>query len=172
MKICNKCFWEKPVDSFELQMKNGVAYHRNTCKQCRNVAVYARKKETGAYDRKKVKQRLKRHDPSFRASFVISDAKRADRKQGLITDLSLDGVQELIEKGCHYCGEGEARIGIDRMDHTQGHTMQNINPCCTRCNFIRRTMPYAAWMLLVPAIREARETGLLDGWQAGFRHHQ
>jgi hypothetical protein len=36
---------------------------------------------------------------------------------------------------------------------------------CIRCNYIRGSMPFAAWTLLVPAIRQAVEQGLFGTWR-------
>jgi hypothetical protein len=53
---------------------------------------------------------------------------------------------------------------LDRIDNTIGHVKTNVKPACIRCNLLRRNMPYAAWLMLVPAVKKARKFGLFDGW--------
>ena len=53
---------------------------------------------------------------------------------------------------------------LDRIDNEIGHVFANVVGSCVRCNLIRRHMPYAAWMCIVPGLRKAREEGLFQGW--------
>lgn len=174
MKICTKCKKEKELTDFEKQSKNS---YRKICKKCRNKICYEQKKKNGAYERKKIKQKERRQDPKYRAYYVIKDAKNADKQQrGLSNDLTVEYINTLIKKGCYYCQisfeNNKIKIGIDRIDNTLPHNSDDIVSCCTRCNFIRRAMPYDAWMLLVPSIRQAVNEGLLDNWIWGFKYHQ
>jgi len=174
MKKCNDCLIDKVITEFEHYLKDGRTYIRNTCKKCRNKKVYANTKVTGRYDRKRNLNKKQRHDPRFRARFVLSDSIASDRKFGLTTDVDKQFIQNKIDEGCLYCNQHastEMKIGIDRIDNNIGHMKTNVNACCSRCNFIRGSMPYAAWMLLVPAIKKATELGLLDDWVYGFSHH-
>ena len=53
---------------------------------------------------------------------------------------------------------------LDRNDNALGHLQSNVNPCCVKCNYIRRDLPYEVWELIVPALRIASERGMLDSW--------
>lgn len=50
-------------------------------------------------------------------------------------------VNEFIEriKGneCSYCGENTDELGLDRIDNTKGHTLNNTVVCCSVCNMTR-----------------------------------
>jgi hypothetical protein len=173
MQTCNKCNKEKSLEAFEKSSKNS---YRKTCKQCRNRATHLRKKETGAYDRRRKKQNAKRHDPALRAYWVYHDSKYADQKNNLENDLTIELIDELISTGCAYCklpfeNSAKIKIGIDRIDHNLPHNKDNVKPCCSRCNFIRRTLPYQAWEILIPSIHQIVNEGLLDEWEWGFKHH-
>ena len=56
---------------------------------------------------------------------------------------------------------------IDRINNDQGHVLDNVVPACARCNYLRRDMPHEAWLILVPAVRLARESGAFGDWD-GF----
>ena len=45
-----------------------------------------------------------------------------------------------------------------------GHLQSNVHSACIRCNLARGDMPYAAWLLLVPAMKQAKELGLFKEW--------
>ncbi len=175
-RTCKECNQTKEISCFPVSYRGEVPYHAWKCKTCKHRSSYERKKENGQYEARKEQQRRKRHDPDQRAKFILSDSIVADRAMGWDNDLTLDFVEAAIRKGCTYCEipfGGDIRIGLDRIDNGQPHTRANVNAACTRCNFIRKTMPYPAWLLMVPAIRTAATTGLFDDWDSfGFRHHR
>lgn len=47
-------------------------------------------------------------------------------------------VKNIFNSKCEYCG-GTDMIGADRIDNTKGHSIDNIVPCCYRCNVIKNT---------------------------------
>lgn len=98
------------------------------------------------------------------ALMIVEDARKADRKKGRNCDLDVDFVRRLISEGCSYCGETRARMTADRVRNDQGHMKANVVAACERCNITRRDMPYAAWLVLAPAMRRAREEGLFGEW--------
>ena len=47
-------------------------------------------------------------------------------------------VDNIFSKECVYCGENDWRkLGCDRIDNSKPHTMDNVVPCCKRCNTIK-----------------------------------
>lgn len=54
---------------------------------------------------------------------------------------------------------------LDRIDNKIGHMMDNVNTSCSRCNYIRKDMPYDAWLFVVKSVREAAELGLFGNWE-------
>ncbi len=54
---------------------------------------------------------------------------------------------------------------LDRIDNGFGHTKSNVVPACYRCNLIRGSMPYNAWLNIVDAIRQTYELGLFGDWR-------
>jgi hypothetical protein len=99
--------------------------------------------------------------------FILHDTRSSDRKRGFRgNDLDLAFVQQLVRNGCAYCGTTALRIALDRIDNDQPHNKSNVTACCFRCNYIRNSMPYAAWLHLAPAIRSAYEKGLFGDWRS------
>lgn len=99
---------------------------------------------------------------------ICKNSRRSDKKKGRQNDLTPDFVREQISKPCSYCGTTIGRITLDRIDNSIGHMRSNVIPCCMRCNYIRRDIPYEAWMMMVPAVKEAMERGLFGEWSGSW----
>jgi len=59
------------------------------------------------------------------------------KKRGYDFELTVDEFEKLIPSHCFYCGEESN--GIDRWDNNIGYTVENSLPCCSSCNFIKRS---------------------------------
>jgi hypothetical protein len=91
----------------------------------------------------------------------------SDRKRRFdVNDLDLSFIEQLVRGGCAYCGTTVLRISLDRIDNSKPHNKNNVVACCFRCNYIRNSMPYEAWLHLVPIVRSAYEKGLFGDWRA------
>ncbi len=72
-----------------------------------------------------------------RASNLLYSYNRSDiqhnRGKG---DLTSDWIVEnIFTKPCVHCGETDwHKLGCNRLDNTKPHTMDNVEPCCTKCN--------------------------------------
>lgn len=114
--------------------------------------------------RSREKARAVRQDPRKRARFILEDTRRDDKRNGLKNNLTKAYIDRQIAKGCTYCGSVVLKMTLDRKDNRKGHIKGNVVPACIRCNFIRRDMPYKAWLKVVPSIREAHRAGLFGDW--------
>lgn len=77
-----------------------------------------------------------KYEPKWRHQRLQSSA----RKRNLEMSIGLDEYVKLIENGCHYCESNilkETGCGLDRIDNSKGYTLNNIVPCCGKCNQIR-----------------------------------
>ena len=54
------------------------------------------------------------------------------------TPITLDRFAVLITQPCIYCGDN-GKVGIDRVDNSQGYTLENSASCCKICNFMKKT---------------------------------
>jgi hypothetical protein len=56
---------------------------------------------------------------------------------------------------------------LDRIDNFIGHVKTNVQPACIRCNYLRRDMPYEAWLIVAEGVRQARKAGAFADWVGG-----
>ncbi len=59
-------------------------------------------------------------------------------KRNYEVQITFEEFCTLISKPCTYCGEDQKRIGVDRIDNTQGYLLTNCTSCCTDCNMMKR----------------------------------
>lgn len=72
---------------------------------------------------------------------------RAEVSKNILWNLSPQQFLYLVKQPCHYCGtlpstrtKGEYQSevnGIDRIDSSQGYSIDNCVPCCTMCNYMK-----------------------------------
>lgn len=111
-----------------------------------------------------IRNQIKHRRRNNVARTILADARKADRRMGVEFDLNLTFVIRSIAQPCVYCGDTDLRRTLDRIENTKGHTRTNVVVACERCNYVRRNMPYEAWLAIAPAMRDARERGLFGGW--------
>jgi len=117
-------------------------------------------------DRVRLQRQHQRRKDIARA--ILLDAKKADRKRDHDTDIDLEYVREVITRPCDYCGDDNLRKTLDRIDNEIGHVRRNLVVACERCNYVRRDMPYEAWLLIAAAMRDARARDLFGKWIGGI----
>jgi len=177
MKACSLCGKRKEYSDFPINKtrSDGFGY---ICKECQRS--YARKHyyANRQYYRDKASKlngdpravamanaRSRAHRSRLSvAQLIVLDSKKSDRKRGRENTLELEHVEDLIAQGCSYCGERNMRMTLDRIDNNLGHVHDNVIAACIRCNYLRRDIPYSAWLILVPAIREVVRRGLFGTW--------
>lgn len=177
MKVCNCCNKEKEESDFYKRRVAGKLYPRTVCKVCENKKTHDRRTNTGYYEANREKRReirrisgkKRRQAPETVHLFIMQDAKRGDRIKGRENDLDAEFVKNAISSGCFYCGEIEGRMSLDRIDNAIGHTKNNVVGCCLRCNLVRGSMPYAAWVVVAQGMKDAREQGLFGDWEGRKR---
>ena len=69
-------------------------------------------------------------------------------------ELTLEQYQDIIEQPCTYCGESEKKIGVDRVDNTQGYTVENSAPCCKTCNMMKSNKTLETFLTHVTKIAD------------------
>jgi len=165
MRICRRCQKNKSLESFGWDsMKK---YRRRICYSCVETAKRVVNPERMA---EKDQARLIKASETRATNptgAILTDTRSSDRKRGWPgNDLTLDAVSKLIEHGCCYCGETGIRMTLDRKDNALAHNLTNVIPACIRCNYLRGSMPYEAWVHIVPVIRETRILGLFGEWRS------
>lgn len=69
---------------------------------------------------------------------------RANRK-GISLDLTLEQFDFICCHDCVYCGTS-SKIGVDRIDYSQGYTLENSQPCCGMCNMMKFTHDHETFL--------------------------
>lgn len=86
------------------------------------------------------------------------------KKMGRVWELSKETAFAFFRSSCHYCGVPPNPLnGIDRKDNGQGYIEINCLPCCSVCNYAKRTMKYAdfmAWVDRITMFRRATDLKL------------
>jgi hypothetical protein len=77
-----------------------------------------------------------RTKPNAKYSTYSRNAKNRD----LEFDLSYDEFMTFWQEPCYYCGDEIETIGLDRKNNMIGYVIDNIVPCCTTCNYIKRNI--------------------------------
>lgn len=73
----------------------------------------------------------------YRAGLLLSAYKQTDKKYNYgKSDLTAKWiVDNIFSKSCVHCGETDwHKLGCNRLDNSKPHTMDNVEPCCCKCN--------------------------------------
>ena len=164
MKRCSKCKARKK--------EKGFYARRASCKKCDLKASKQRTKDgrpprvRSEKEKEILRERGKerRKDPAYRASFIHIDARASDRRSGRKYNLNVAFIETILAGGCSYCDEKEIMITLDSVNNDIGHLKDNVVAACVRCNYMRRDMPYNAWLVVAQSVRKARALGLFGEW--------
>lgn len=84
-----------------------------------------------------INELIEKQQKRDKVSKMLSQYKIKDKKKGLTFDIDKTWFTNAITNGsCCYCGDTK-RLGLDRIDNTKGHTMDNVVVCCYECNVAR-----------------------------------
>lgn len=168
MGTCRRCGESEPNVEFKTRIVNGKRYPRHLCCVCFNKYNVAVHRKSGALLRHRKsstkKTTQKRAAGLLRVRFILADSRKNDKKRGFQNDLDKEFVANIIKIPCSYCGEKDERVSLDRIDNAKGHTKDNVVPACYKCNYIRRDMPYDAWLIVANGVRKAYKLGLFGQW--------
>jgi hypothetical protein len=106
--------------------------------------------------------------PSGESSFngLYNSCRRGAIGRGYIWNISKDQFREITKKNCAYCGcppinEFRSNVssngtykysGVDRIDSTMGYEIDNVVPCCWKCNRAKSTMPVNEFLLWAKSV--------------------
>jgi 5-methylcytosine-specific restriction endonuclease McrA len=73
---------------------------------------------------------------------------------------------------CFYCKTNNyLELGLDRIDNSLGHSLDNVVTCCSKCNNILGDLPNLAKLELISGLTAIRSKGLLDNWEIPTQRH-
>lgn len=163
VRRCSSCGQDLPTTMFNTRGGRRAHLLMSWCKPCVLTRNRPRNKETNE------NRRRSRRNALDTARWILEDARAGDKKRGLDFDLDKQFISEMIANPCCYCGETKLRMTLDRVDNSRGHVQDNVVPACIRCNYVRRHMPYAAWLVVAEGMRKAAAAGLFGEWTGAAR---
>lgn len=98
---------------------------------------------------------------------ILRNCRNTDRTKGWKNNLTQEWIENNLPEACVYCGETNLAMSLDRIDNNLPHNIENVVPCCIRCNLTRKAMPYEAWLVVAEGMRKARELGLFGSYNGG-----
>lgn len=178
LKICSTCKQSKSLDSFgNDKSRPDGKYH--CCKPClteqrkqfwlnaTDEQLSSRHFQKYRYARSlraKIKAKERREKNGYSLSEQYGCSKNRAKRVGLTWTISKDVYAVLRSKPCEYCGGPlpKSSTGLDRKDNSLGYTPENVVPCCSICNYARRThfSFYEMKTFIGPAVREIRQERL------------
>lgn len=86
-------------------------------------------------------------------NLLYSQYQRSAKDRDLIFEIDFDSFVKLVGGNCFYCGNvpsqtldyykhstGFTYNGIDRINPLKGYVLDNCVPCCSKCNYAKRSM--------------------------------
>ncbi len=125
--ICFTCKEDKPVEEFckDKSSKTGISQR---CRSCFS------EKAKNWYQRNKKRQHDLARQPRQRFLF----GKKNATQRNLTWNIEETSFYELIKQPCDYCQQPPTLettgVWLDRLDNTKGYELDNVVPCCGRCN--------------------------------------
>ena len=148
-KRCSKCGQVKPIGDFN-KCKRASDGLQSYCKQCKkdvNAAWYAKHPtyNTDYYANNKGKlteYQAEWYNPQTHplnwAKSIVKGYRQMDRDRGFDDSKTISAewfLQNIAYRPCAHCGlQAIGLIGCNRLDNTKGHTIDNVEPCCFKCN--------------------------------------
>ena len=81
---------------------------------------------------------------------LINSYKNGAKKRGIKYELTEKQFAEITKQNCYYCGAKPNEViiykecngayiynGIDRIGNNKGYTINNVAPCCKKCNWAK-----------------------------------
>lgn len=142
---CDDCGIEKEVVAQSLFSRKNSQYSKTMETICSNCANSRMKGENNS----QYKHGCNRY----------SEYRHNSKRRGIEFNLTSDEFKKIISQECHYCGgfsidyNPQSRgNGIDRKDNNIGYVIDNCLPCCSKCNFIKNSMPYSEFIKYIKRI--------------------
>jgi hypothetical protein len=134
LKKCSKCKKEFPATSdyfYKNKSKpDGLGYY---CKECDKEGSKKRYEE----NREKERERNRKRCKTLKGKF--NRYKSGAKERGIPFELTLEDFEFFWQKPCDYCGDPIETIGLDRVDSSKGYTIDNVAPCCSFCNYSKKS---------------------------------
>lgn len=144
-KRCSKCGRVLPITQFhkDKSSKDGLQCWCKQCHKAKQAEYYQANREYNVEWRAKhPTYDAERYDPQKNplnwARKMVASYMQTDREKGFNDKetISVDYfINHIANEECKYCHKrGYGLIGCNRIDNTKPHTIDNVEPCCFKCN--------------------------------------
>lgn len=111
-------------------------------------------------------------------NLMLAGYRNSAKQRKLSFELSKEQFVKIASQSCYYCGAAPTYTlsrfanvsplvnGIDRMDNSKGYTLDNCVPCCTRCNFAKKSMNSDQFILMANQIAARHQVEIVIATQA------
>lgn len=163
-KICSKCGEILPLSEFSKckSSKDGLQYWCKDCQKALKKEYYQNHRENELKKRaewraknptynaeyhqankeKKAAYNAEYYDPQKNprgwAKRMVNHYRKMDKERGFDTSQTITAdwfLDNIAYRPCVYCGvQAIGLIACNRLDNTKGHTIDNVESCCFKCN--------------------------------------
>lgn len=85
-----------------------------------------------------IRSLAKDSEKHIKAIKMLGAYRTRDRKRSFEFNIDTKWFEDQLTNGkCYYCGDTK-NLGLDRIDNSKGHTMDNVLVCCYDCNVCRQ----------------------------------
>ena len=148
-KRCGKCGRILPITEFskDKSRKDGLNHYCKQCDRAKRKKYHithrdSELKRVAEYYQENKDKIADYYDPQTHpmnwAKNMVNKYRSTDRDRGFDDSKTITAewfVQNIMYKPCAHCGLRQVgAIGVNRLDNTKGHTIDNVEPCCLKCN--------------------------------------
>jgi hypothetical protein len=173
MKTCSKCKQEKPLDEFGKQTRSKSGY-RSWCKVCHREdgKTRPRKRDFGTEKYKELKRKyyknnketIQKQNKEWGQTLKGKwhSYQRCAKTRNYEWNLDFCEFSRFWQNDCYYCNSPIKTIGIDRLDSSEGYSLDNCVSCCSICNIMKMDLPLSTFIDQIKRIyvnyRDKRES--------------
>jgi len=117
---------------------------KTSCSKCRSREWYQKNKTRRDAEIKQWKKlnpaAVRKIEKRSQVKRAYPEAVRQASNRNLSWDITEEDYRAIRSLPCHYCNSELVSPGValDRIDNSQGYNMDNVLPCCGRCNLMRQ----------------------------------
>ena len=91
----------------------------------------------------KLRKKASEYSQTLKGKFASYKAQAKTRK--IDFTLTLEEFKLFWQQNCYYCNRSIATVGLDRIDSSIGYIVNNVRPCCARCNRMKLDNAEEQW---------------------------
>lgn len=117
-----------------------------------NNLVHGKTRSCGCLAKElKIERNNKKRLPNNKSlwNLAFHNHKKAANARNINNFLTFEEFKEICSQNCYYCGESPVKKthpnlhgeifknGIDRIDSKKDYSIDNVRPCCSKCNYMK-----------------------------------